>query len=1397
MSKKETKKMAEIGKLIMVIILVMFIAVAVVQSQTLEQELSQLENDLINSGYEWLINYSVSSSVEVYEVNGNITIANFSEIGEDKEYKVFLSNLGQGQCYDSETEVLTDEGWKYFADLNGNEEVMTLNAKTGEKEWQKPSDYQEFEHEGEMYEIVLEDYVKSVSAENKESRKLLVSPKHKVYASIEGNNFELMPITIVYDLINEGKEVYFLDSENKPIKVKSIEKEDYKGKIYDVDVPNDIILVRRWNSSEERESYYEYLNNDVYNMVEADAMGSSSKESLNNMIKYPLKSFGDDFFSSNFENEFSKFSGLSCGILNQTIENIFSLGNNDELMKCVSLVTSILCSERENSANLPLESDFGLNVTSYSLDFKNSNSSFFTFSSSRNLSSFLWDDGDIILASSNYSSVMQSCFDMLFSEGGKERIRDFFNRHSSFEHFENLPDHDSSASESRNSSTDFSVNDNIFINFDSHVERDSKELYKDFELITIEDAYEIVNSGKELFLLDKGVLVNVNSIEKVQDETGAVWSGNSEGYSQDTFDLRIVGPEEGFVEFDYIVDPTIELRDNGNVFLTTTYTLITELNTSFPAGNNFIITAVQLNGTSGMVNNQSMFLTRNQQSNLTNNSFEHRFSSCNGCSNQWTMIYLDNNAPANANYSLIALANSTNTIQAEGKILVFNGVNGNMTKSADQSLLNDILVTSLELNTTFPAGNNLVFAVVELFRGTTGAEELFTGRINLTSQKTDLVSNLLPIIMGAYTGGASATTTIFYPYYANNSNSYANYSIKIMGQPNIRAKSTLVALNISLNWNVFYNESQNISLTQNVNVTIANLTTNFTKGNEIVGISSTTFYGETASQTIRATDLRLQQNYTTINESNNENIIQIPNTGGTGKGRMFTLLGKFNSSGNDIFSTIAATSLSSAVTYGNSKMLLIEFLPPSAGAGAVVLSVFLLSPANASTATTNITYFQARFTDDTNVTNATLYVWNGTNELFASNFTTLGNSSITTNLSIRLNYTGTFFWNYLAVDNSNNQAFNNSNFTLTFSLNTAPNNPSTKINSTDGTNRTAQDLHCFDTITDSDSGDRLNVSVQWYNNSVLHFYIDYNSSYINGTLFDAILDNANTTRYQNWSCGIRLYDGTAYSAWVNSSIGVNISNTLPNVSLLSPPNNNYTTNRTPIFNWTGSDDDGDTLSYELNLTCLYAPSGTCSSGNRYINNNTLNATTLHKIGDFLEFLYDNNYYYNWTVRAYDGIGFGSWANPRNLSIQGEISISLPVASVNFGSMNNSQSRNTSGDNPAPLVLRNTGNTLLNVSINFTSLFSTALSPTDNFQYRIRNTTKSCFASAATQTDYTQAPTATTQAINQFNFTAGYQTPCNNVSVDILVTVPIDESSGNKNSIVTFIASLGEPGFGSN
>ncbi len=99
-------------------------------------------------------------------------------------------------CYDNETRVMTSEGWKYFKDVELEDEILTLNATSGETEWYKPSEKQDFAHEGEMYRIEVEKA-------NGEIGELVVSPEHKVYVgvdesssanSLSENNLKILPL---------------------------------------------------------------------------------------------------------------------------------------------------------------------------------------------------------------------------------------------------------------------------------------------------------------------------------------------------------------------------------------------------------------------------------------------------------------------------------------------------------------------------------------------------------------------------------------------------------------------------------------------------------------------------------------------------------------------------------------------------------------------------------------------------------------------------------------------------------------------------------------------------------------------------------------------------------------------------------------------------------------------------------------------------------------------------------------------------------------------------------------------------------------------------------------------------------------------------------------------------
>ena len=173
-----------------------------------------------------------------------------------------------------------------------------------------------------------------------------------------------------------------------------------------------------------------------------------------------------------------------------------------------------------------------------------------------------------------------------------------------------------------------------------------------------------------------------------------------------------------------------------------------------------------------------------------------------------------------------------------------------------------------------------------------------------------------------------------------------------------------------------------------------------------------------------------------------------------------------------------------------------------------------------------------------------------------------------------------YYYNLTSCDYENNcNETGTYNFT-TGTSNVAPNTPSPLLNATGGpTNYTTQNLNCSATITDPDSN-KLNVSVRWYNNSVLWLSQDYNDSYASGTLFNATLNSSNTTKWEVWNCSIRLHDGTIFGGWGNSS-NITILNTIPSaytnvlLNTTSDSNTNYTDENLTVYFDTYVDNDGD------------------------------------------------------------------------------------------------------------------------------------------------------------------------------------------------------------------------------
>jgi nucleoside-diphosphate-sugar epimerase len=75
-----------------------------------------------------------------------------------------------GPCFDKETEVLTDNGWKFFENLKEDDEICSLSDK-GEIIYQKFVAFQKYKYMGDMYKV------------NAQGVDQLITPDHKSFVS--------------------------------------------------------------------------------------------------------------------------------------------------------------------------------------------------------------------------------------------------------------------------------------------------------------------------------------------------------------------------------------------------------------------------------------------------------------------------------------------------------------------------------------------------------------------------------------------------------------------------------------------------------------------------------------------------------------------------------------------------------------------------------------------------------------------------------------------------------------------------------------------------------------------------------------------------------------------------------------------------------------------------------------------------------------------------------------------------------------------------------------------------------------------------------------------------------------------------------------------------------------
>lgn len=165
------------------------------------------------------------------------------ECGEWIVDTLLANDRGHYGCYSSDTQVLTENGWVYWTEVNQDTVLAAYNTETGVVNFETPSAVQRWDYDGKMYHLTTSPY----------EIDLLVSPDHRIlyYEKGDFTNCKELTAEEFFNLDKKDLEVV-LFNKNQHIPLDSLNETwvDYKGEIHCATVSTGAVIVRRNNTNE-------------------------------------------------------------------------------------------------------------------------------------------------------------------------------------------------------------------------------------------------------------------------------------------------------------------------------------------------------------------------------------------------------------------------------------------------------------------------------------------------------------------------------------------------------------------------------------------------------------------------------------------------------------------------------------------------------------------------------------------------------------------------------------------------------------------------------------------------------------------------------------------------------------------------------------------------------------------------------------------------------------------------------------------------------------------------------------------------------------------------------------------------------------------------------------------
>ena len=92
------------------------------------------------------------AQIRIVSNEGEVAIQELSQslLNLSKTLGISSKELGEG-CFDDQTEILTDSGWKFFKDLTYDDKVLSMNPENRQSEFMKIKNIVSYDYEGDLY----------------------------------------------------------------------------------------------------------------------------------------------------------------------------------------------------------------------------------------------------------------------------------------------------------------------------------------------------------------------------------------------------------------------------------------------------------------------------------------------------------------------------------------------------------------------------------------------------------------------------------------------------------------------------------------------------------------------------------------------------------------------------------------------------------------------------------------------------------------------------------------------------------------------------------------------------------------------------------------------------------------------------------------------------------------------------------------------------------------------------------------------------------------------------------------------------------------------------------------------------------------------------------------------